>query len=148
MPVAAYGQGVMYRKDVFQALNLSLPPAADWTWDAYASRGDTVITAENFRMPSWQRYNDVVNFANFGKGRVTRTDGGSGYALVCTTGLPVFTAFTPSQDCLDGIDTRLINRSHLTQEILEANLQGGLIDLPAGQARFALGLSAAMSSRE
>jgi multiple sugar transport system substrate-binding protein len=35
MPVAAYGQGVMYRKDVFAALGLSLPPAADWTWDAY-----------------------------------------------------------------------------------------------------------------
>jgi iron complex outermembrane recepter protein len=113
----------------------------DWTWDAYASRGDTVITAENFRMPSWQRYNDVINAPNFGRGRVTRADGGSGYALTCTTGLPVFTDFEPSKDCLDGIDTRLVNRSHLTQEIVEANLQGGLFELPAGQVRFAAGLS-------
>lgn len=113
----------------------------DWTWEAYASRGDTRIVAENFRMPSLQRYQDMVYGANFGQGRVTRPDGGRGYALTCSTGLPVFSDFEPSADCLDSIDTRLVNRSNLSQEILEANLQGGLFELPAGEVRFAAGAS-------
>jgi len=36
LPVAAYGQGVMYRTDVMEALGLSLPAPDAWTWDAYA----------------------------------------------------------------------------------------------------------------
>ena len=111
----------------------------DWSWEAYGSRGDTNISAENFHMPSLQRYQDMVYGANFGKGKVTRADGGRGYVLTCTTGLPVFKDFEPSADCLDSIDTRLVNRSRLTQEILEANLQGGLMELPAGEVRFAAG---------
>src|SRR5690606_32530654 len=53
----------------------------DWTWDLHASRGDTRIVAENFRNPSWQRYNDMINAPNFGQGRITRPDGGSGYVI-------------------------------------------------------------------
>ncbi|HEX5499240.1 MAG TPA: sugar ABC transporter substrate-binding protein [Thermomicrobiales bacterium] len=40
LPIAAYGQGVVYRKDVFDANSIQAPPtdaanAADWTWDRY-----------------------------------------------------------------------------------------------------------------
>ena len=40
LPIAAYGQGVMYRTDVFKDAGLAAPPtdpaqAADWTWDKY-----------------------------------------------------------------------------------------------------------------
>jgi multiple sugar transport system substrate-binding protein len=40
LPVAAYGQDVLYRTDVFQALHLKAPPATTagsswWTWDQY-----------------------------------------------------------------------------------------------------------------
>jgi multiple sugar transport system substrate-binding protein len=40
LPIAAYGQGVMYRTDVFKEANLVAPPtdpnsAADWTWEKY-----------------------------------------------------------------------------------------------------------------
>ncbi len=113
----------------------------DWTWEAYASKGDTQINAENFAMPSLQRYQNLVYGANFGKGTVNGPYGTSGYALKCTTGLPVFSDFTPSDNCLESIDTRMINRTHLTQEIVEANIQGGLFSLPAGQIRFAAGAS-------
>ncbi|GAB0119147.1 extracellular solute-binding protein [Acidisoma sp. 7E03] len=36
LPIAAYGQGVMYRKDAFSSLGLSMPDAKDFTWSAYA----------------------------------------------------------------------------------------------------------------
>jgi len=122
----------------------------DWTWEAYASRGDTYIEAINRRMPSLQRYQSLVYGANFGQvagyspGTINGIGSGSAYSLTCTTGLPVFEKFTPSKDCLDSIDSNLVNISHLTQEIMEANLQGGLGDwfeLPAGEVRFAVGAS-------
>jgi multiple sugar transport system substrate-binding protein len=36
VPVASYGQGVMYRKSVFKALGID-PPKPDWTWDDYVA---------------------------------------------------------------------------------------------------------------
>ncbi len=122
----------------------------DWTWEAYASRGDTYIEAINRRMPSLQRYQSLVYAPNFGQvagyspGTINGIGSGSAYSQTCTTGLPVFDKFTPSADCLDSIDSNLVNISHLTQEIMEANLQGGLGDwfeLPAGEVRFAVGAS-------
>src|SRR5690606_97548 len=47
-----------------------------------------------------------------------------------------------TEDCLESIDTNLVNRSHLTQEIFEANLQGGFgnwFELPAGEILFSVG---------
>lgn len=111
----------------------------DWTWEAYVSRGDTNTVIENFRLPSLQRYQSLVNQSGFGKG--TFTGLGRGYASKCTTGLPVFKEFVPSKDCLDSIDSFMINQTNLTQDIAEINLQGGLMDLPAGQLRFATGFS-------
>ncbi|MDG2175079.1 MAG: TonB-dependent receptor [Gammaproteobacteria bacterium] len=122
----------------------------DWSWEAYGSRGDTFIEVTNNRMPGLARYQSLVYAPNFGKvtryspGTVNGVGAGSGYSLTCTSGLPVFEKFTPSADCLDSIDTKLVHRTRLTQEILEANLQGGLGDwfeLPAGEVRFALGAS-------
>lgn len=115
----------------------------DWTWDAHYSVGDTKIDAENFRTPSLQRYQDLVYAPNFG-----RVEGfapprsGRGYQLICPSGLPVFDSFTPDEECLDSIDTKMVNRSNLTQDVFEANLQGGLgewFELPAGEVRFAVG---------
>ena len=111
----------------------------DWSWEAYVSRGDTNVIIENFRLPSLQKYQWLVNQSGFGKG--TFAGLGRGYIVTCTTGLPVFAEFTPSDDCMRIVDSRMINQTNLTQEIAEANLQGGLFDLPAGEVRFAAGLS-------
>ncbi|MES2623665.1 MAG: TonB-dependent receptor [Pseudomonadota bacterium] len=111
----------------------------DWSWEAYVSRGDTNIEVTNVALPSLQRYQFLVNSANFGKGTFSGTP--RGYSIACPTGLPVFAEFEPAQACLDGIDTRMRNTTNLTQDIAEVNLQGGLMDLPAGQLRFAAGAS-------
>lgn len=110
----------------------------DWTWEAYASRGDTSISKVNNGMPSLQRYQSLVASGDFG---VAGVNAGRGYAIRCASGLPVFDDFTPDQSCLDGIDSKMVDSSHLTQEILEANIQGGLFELPAGQVRFAAGMT-------
>ena len=44
-------------------------------------------------------------------------------------------------DCKDAVKAELKNRSTLRQTIAEANLQGGLFELPAGDLRFAVGMS-------
>src|SRR5690606_1757810 len=46
-----------------------------------------------------------------------------------------------SQDCKQAIRADLKNRSTIRQTIAEANLQGGLVELPSGQLRFAAGAS-------
>jgi outer membrane receptor protein involved in Fe transport len=112
----------------------------DWTWDAYVSRGDTKIIAESQHLPSLQRYQFLVAKPNFGKG-LGFVSSGSGYKIDCPTGLPVFSEFTPAASCLKGIETRMRNLTHLTQDIAEANIQGLAFTLPAGEVRFAAGVS-------
>ena len=110
----------------------------DWTWDVYGSRGSTRIIAETADLPSLERYQFLVAKPNFGKG-TGFTSSGSGYKIDCPTGLPVFSEFTPSASCITGIETRMRNLTDLTQDIVEANLQGLAFTLPAGEVRFAAG---------
>jgi iron complex outermembrane receptor protein len=109
----------------------------DWTWEAYVSKGDTNTVAEA-GLPSLQRYSALVAAPNFGR-NANITGTGRGYSLRCTTGLPVFEVFTPSEDCLTSIETRARQVTELSQEIAEANLQGFAFNLPAGEVRFAAG---------
>jgi outer membrane receptor protein involved in Fe transport len=111
----------------------------DWTWEAYVSTGDTNTIAET-PLPSLQRYSALVAAPNFGQGAAI-TGTGRGYTLRCTTGLPVFQEFTPSDDCVTGIETRTRQLTDLTQDIVEANMQGAAFNLPAGEARFAFGVA-------
>jgi len=113
---------------------------SDWTWDAYYSRGDTNIIAETARLPSLQRYQFLVAKPNFGTG-TNFTSSGSGYRIDCPTGLPVFSEFSPAASCLKGIETRMRNRTDLTQDIAEINIEGLAFTLPGGDVRFAAGVS-------
>ena len=121
----------------------------DWTWEAYMSRGQTDIIDENFNLPSLQRYQIMVAAPNWGKtppgirdNSYGYNNSGRGYALVCPTGLPIFDNFKVDPSCVTSIDTQMINRSILNQDIVEAYLQGGLgrwFQLPAGEVRFSIG---------
>ncbi len=62
----------------------------------------------------------------------------------CTTGVECLqparhTTRSVSQDCREAIAADVSNKSQTRQTMVEANLQGGLFDLPAGQLRFARG---------
>ena len=126
-------------------------PFRDWTFDVYASRGDTRVDENYSGLPSYQRYAFLVAQPNFGAGtglkaasptppkgpNVTQTL--SGYSIDCPSGLPVFQEFTPSAACLTGIADNMDNQVRLGQEIYEGSIQGALAPVPAGEARFALG---------
>ncbi|MFM1886502.1 MAG: hypothetical protein RL026_1659 [Pseudomonadota bacterium] len=120
-------------------------PIKDWTWEAYYSRGDTSTLAETVT-PSLQRYAALINAPDFGKNAVIKSPpagvlAGRGYELRCTSGLPVFNEFTPSADCINSVQTRTRQITELSQDIFEANMQGGAFELPAGEVRFAAGVS-------
>jgi iron complex outermembrane receptor protein len=108
----------------------------DTTWEVYYSRGNTQIDKVNHRMPSLQRYQALVAAPDFGRGGVTAA---RGYSITCDSGLPVFQDFTPDESCLDGIDQKMLDSSHLTQNILEGSVQGKVVDDWAGEIRYAAG---------
>jgi outer membrane receptor protein involved in Fe transport len=120
---------------------------SDWTWETYFARGTTKTDAE-IPMPSLQRYQLLAAAPNFGANAVgpaaiigPARPTGRGYSLTCTSGLPVFQEFTPSADCLKSMEIRGKQLTTLDQDVFEANMQGRAFDLPAGEARFALGLA-------
>lgn len=113
----------------------------DWTWEVFYSSGETNATNIYRALPSVQRYKALVASPEFGRGQTIV--GTSDYRMSCTTGLPMFYGTTAdvSKDCIDAITGYFKSLTSLTQDIVEANMQGRLMDLPAGEARFAAGVS-------
>jgi iron complex outermembrane recepter protein len=114
---------------------------SDWTWEAYVSHGQTSIkNVLNDGFVSLARWRTLVAAPNYGRGYSYR-DPNLGYAVSCTSGLPLFQDFEISQDCIDAIEIRMKNVTDLTQDIAEANLQGAVFALPAGEVRAAVGFT-------
>ncbi|MBF8269604.1 MAG: TonB-dependent receptor [Gammaproteobacteria bacterium] len=120
----------------------------DWSWELYYSRGQTDVLDENENLISLQRYQFLVSRPNFGRGVNFASslpgyqNSGRGYNIDCPTGLPIFASFVPDPECERGIDSRMLNQSTLTQDIIEGNLQGGFgnwFKLPAGEVLFSVG---------
>ena len=117
-------------------------PFKDWTWETYGSHGLTEINFDQQQLPSLQLYQRMVAAPNFGvNAAVAGTPANGGYTLRCTSGLPVFTDFEPSADCLANLQSNLHNFTNLKQDVVEANLQGAAFNLPAGEVRTAVGVS-------
>jgi iron complex outermembrane recepter protein len=116
-------------------------PFKDWSWDVYASRGNTHIQDDYNGLPSLQRYQYLVSLPNFGVGANVKAPPGTpaGYGVSCPTGLPVFQQFTPDPTCLDSINDLMKSEENIRQNIIEGTLQGAAFPLPAGDLRFALG---------
>jgi iron complex outermembrane receptor protein len=114
---------------------------SDWTWEAYVSHGQTSIkNVLHDGFVSLARWRTLIAAPNYGRGYSYR-DPNLGYAVTCTSGLPLFEQFEVSQDCIDAIQIRMKNVTDLSQDIAEANLQGGLFELPAGEVRAAVGFT-------
>jgi outer membrane receptor protein involved in Fe transport len=117
----------------------------DWTWEAYLSHGQTTTSGEYGGMVSLQRWRFVTGQPNYGAGMFyTGNELGAGFSAgtsTCSSGFPIVSYFTPSQDCQDAVGATAKTSGRMEQDIAEFNLQGGITDLPAGDLRFAAGLS-------
>jgi iron complex outermembrane recepter protein len=121
-------------------------PGSDWTWELYTSKGQSETTSLLTGVASLERTRAVVAAPNWGAGFVAQGNaafGGFGAnTATCTSGLNPFDKTKPiTQDCKDAIASPLKTRSTLNQDIWEANAQGKIVDLPAGELRGALGVS-------
>lgn len=118
----------------------------DWTWDVIGSYGETIAKTDTFGFFSGEQFRAIVQSPNYGLN--FRTQGNNvfpganrnGATASCESGISPFnTSQIYSEDCGRAvrIDAQVENR--LKQQMVEANLQGGLFDLPYGELRFAAG---------
>ncbi len=114
-------------------------PISDWTWEAYAANGSTRSNAALLSTLSYQRYQLLVDSPGYGAG--VSITGAYGQTFKCTSGLPIFESFEISADCIDALSAELTQTTDIEQTVYEANLQGKAVDLPAGEMRFAVGVS-------
>ena len=114
----------------------------DWTWEAYYSSGETNATSVYGGLPSIQRWQALAAAPEFGAGASIPAPAGGGYALNCTSGLPIFFGTTAdmSSDCRTSVLGSYKSVTVLKQDILEGNVQGKLLDMASGELRFAAGL--------
>jgi outer membrane receptor protein involved in Fe transport len=127
-------------------------PGTDWTWEVFVNHGISQTLSRQTGFYSMARERAVFTAPNMGQnfqftsnqfaGLGGLANGFGATTGACTTGLNFFQGYQGvSQNCLDAISTSVSNKSTTRQTIAEANLQGGLFELPAGQLRFALGAS-------
>ena len=132
---------------------------SDWTWEAYYQDGSTTMETRMTDFVWEDRYRALAAQPNFGRGgsitvaaanenTVTRT-------MTCTSGLPLLepwvwgpnyeviypSGFELSQDCVDAITVDMLQSNVVEQHVHEANFQGKLADLRAGELRSAFGIS-------
>ncbi len=119
-------------------------PSIDGTWDLVGSSGSSTTVLNLDGYAGLERYRGVVTAPNYGKGFFRQGNitgaGFSGGLAKCTSGLPIFRPHNDvTEDCLQAFMVDLQNNSKMEQDHVEANIQGHLVDLPAGEARFAGG---------
>ena len=120
-------------------------PGTDWTWEIYGNHGQSETFARQTGIYSLSRLRTVMGAPNFGEGfslTGNSEQGGFGASTgTCTTGLNIFGDQNYSEDCLEAVRADLKNRSKVQQTIWEANVQGTLLELPAGPLGAAVGVS-------
>ncbi len=119
----------------------------DWTWELFTSQGKAQTTVLQQGFASLQRMRAVMEAPNFGQGFTQTGNSGppdfgfGGATATCTTGLDPFAWSSVSQDCFDAIGANISTKEVMQQQIWQANFEGPLGNLPAGQVRLAAGLN-------
>ena len=120
-------------------------PGSDWTFELYASQGESETNSLLTGTASLERFRAIITAPNYGAGFSAQGNplfGGFGASsATCTSGFNPYNKGAISQDCIDAISADLKTRSTLQQTVFEGDAQGGLFNLPAGQVRAAIGAS-------
>jgi iron complex outermembrane recepter protein len=120
-------------------------PIKDWTYDVNGTFGTSRTLQNLYGVAALQRYRMLVRMPLYGRaatvvGNAGPPGGGNNAPTgTCTSGLPIFTQFAISQNCVDMVKVSPSNITKMDQVTAEASIQGGLFELPAGEVRFALG---------
>ncbi len=131
---------------VLAGFNGKVPGTSDWTYEVFGSHGETVAKTDQLGFGSVQRFRAVASSPNYGVGfnatgnAGTPGNGFEGATATCTSGVSPFNqgaSWTP--DCIAAVGTLTQNENRVQQTQWEGNIQGGLINLPAGRLRFAAG---------
>ena len=112
---------------------------SDWTFDAYGSHGKTTTIAQYHGFGDINRYRTLLAAPNYGAG-FSQLIPNRGVTASCTSGINPFVNTPISQDCINIINAPITNTTELSQDILEATIQGKAFDAPAGEIRFAAGM--------
>ena len=136
--------------------NIDLP-FRDWTAELYASHGESATANIATGNLSLARTRLLTNQRDYGRGakgtgNLSYVVGGQNFPTprpafgagdyTCTSGFydTFFGGDKPlSTDCYNAIAANLQTRTQNKQDIIELNLQGSLMDLPAGEVRVAAG---------
>jgi outer membrane receptor protein involved in Fe transport len=119
-----------------------LPSGNDF-WDITVSTGrtDNFITQRGSTRIS--TYRAMMASPNYGRNGVFDPNpyvvGFAESIATCTSGLPIIADFQVSSDCVTMMSPDLKNQNTVDQTILEANLVGDLVEMPAGPLQYALG---------
>ncbi|RIV82425.1 TonB-dependent receptor [Aurantiacibacter xanthus] len=121
-------------------------PGTDWTWEAFVQHGESQTSTVITGIASLSRLREVLTSPDWGRGFSAQGNaafGGFGAAsATCTSGLDPFDLdLQISEDCIKAISATLQSRSKMRQTVFEANVQGPLFELPAGEVRAAFGTS-------
>lgn len=122
----------------------------DWSWNAYASHGNTELNAyqpEGF--PYLPRVQNLFNATQYGVNfDISSLPGYSPVAVTghCTSGLPIFNTDgsvnnTPSvsKDCSDYVVLRMNSVTTIEQNIFEGTVTGTILNMAGGPLQFAAG---------
>lgn len=126
-------------------------PFRDWTWELYGSHGESSNYVDAPDVVSRQRYWAIINAPNWGQnfkasgsqGFGSSSPGALSGTVTCTSGFynTVFFGQAPTPDCISAITADLQQYTEISQNVVEFDTQGGIIDLPAGELRGSLGAS-------
>lgn len=121
-----------------------LPSGNDF-WDITVSTGRSDNVVNQLGSVRLSSLRALYLFPNYGRGAIFDPNPThSGFAEstpTCTSGLPIIERFVPSQDCVQILSPSLKNQREMTQSILEANIVGDLLEMPAGTLQYALGFA-------
>ena len=117
-------------------------PDSDFTWDIIGSHGETIAKTNLVGLVALERFRTILTSPNYGVNFFALGNNGARYGSTasCDTGLSPFipnSVFSADCDLASSADVQFENR--IAQTLVEANLQGGLFELPYGQLRVAVG---------
>ncbi len=134
-------------------------PGSDWTWEVYHQNGRTEAITKMNNFIHVERLQELAYQPGYGRnGTVTYYAANSELTreLTCTSGIPLFQPFLYAppfgdvqyqndfeftQDCIDALTVDMKQRNIIEQRVTEANFQGKIVNVPAGEMRGAVGVS-------